>query len=89
MTWERTVWIKWIDSCHYGGWHPIKEHKFLKVEDMSCETVGFLVGESEHAIEVAQSTTDEEIDAVMVIPKVCILEIRDLAKKRGTRNDDA
>ena len=84
MNWERTVWIKWIDSSHYGGWHLIKEHKLLKPEDMSCESVGFLVGESEHAIEIAQSTTTEEIDAIMVIPKVCVLEIRDLGKKRAT-----
>lgn len=88
MSWERTVWIKWIDSSHYGGWHEIKEHKFLTVENMSCESVGFLIGESEHAIELAQSTTDEEIDNIMVIPKVAILEIRDLSKKRA-RNDDA
>lgn len=79
---NRMVWIKWIDSCHQGGWRSQDGYETYTVEDMTCETIGFFMEESEHAIEVIQSKNSGQYDALMAIPKVAILEMRDLVTKR-------
>lgn len=85
----RLVYVKWIDSSHQSGWTPRDEHKPLSVEDMVCETVGFLFHESEHAVEIVQSlSTSEEYDCIMTIPKVVVQDFYDLTRaptKRRTR----
>ena len=84
MLWDRMVWIKWIDSSHESGWKDLGEYKPMTHKQMTCESVGFLIGESEHAIEIVQSkhVGGDEYDSLMAIPKVAILEMRDCERKR-------
>jgi hypothetical protein len=84
---HRKVWIKWIDSVHRSGWKHTDEVEPSEVEDMTCESVGFLLHETDHAIGIIQSKNHCQIDAIMEIPKVAILEMRELNKRGPVKND--
>jgi hypothetical protein len=68
-------YVKWMDS--YGcssNWAPISKIDTI----MQCETVGFVISETDELISLANSIgyetelTHEQANGVMTIPKVCI-----------------
>lgn len=77
---EPMVWIRWIDSTHTSGWKPRYDAPAATLEDMLCESVGFLIHDTEHSIGIIQSKTGlddhDEIDAIMEIPKVAIQKMK-------------
>jgi hypothetical protein len=73
--------IKWLDS--YGctsTWRPIEPIETL----MECETVGFVVSETEEIISLANSIsyetehTHEQANGIMTIVKKCIIKRKKL-----------
>jgi hypothetical protein len=76
----KIVWVKWLDSMSHGGarWHSQEEFEPMAVEDMTCESSGFLVDESDHAITIVQSINSEEWHSEFVIPKGCIVKMKEL-----------
>lgn len=73
---EKIIWIKWVDSNHSYGWTDKKDSTPLSWEKMMCETVGYLLKETDYSYQVVQSLGGEQVDAIMEIPKCCIQEIR-------------
>ncbi len=69
--------IEWVDSQGDGSWRPLGE---AAKSDMSrCTSVGYIVGESDDAVTLAQSidpgVEDERramVDNTVTIPKVAI-----------------
>lgn len=73
--------IKWLDS--YGctnRWHPIEQI----TEKLICETVGYVISETDELISLANSIayeteeTVEQANGVMTISKVSIIEETEL-----------
>jgi len=86
------IYIRWVDSCHQGGWISVSDlFKKYQKEELIQETAGFLLKETEYSYMVAQSKgaywspggeSDFAVDAIMEIPKVAVVEVRELVKKR-------
>jgi hypothetical protein len=75
------VWIRWVDSCNlfrdrWAAWEDLDLHE----EETFCETVAFLVAETDHSLFLAGSMSEAEIGSVMQIPKVCVRERRSVLK---------
>lgn len=75
----KKVEVSWVDSNFGGnGWLPIAVAKDLPLS--RCISIGFLVYEDDEKIILTTSHEQDE-DAcagIMVIPKVCIKETREL-----------
>lgn len=81
--WDR-IEIIWLDSYRTHGWLPLEE---AHVEEDYCldhRTIGYFIGETKRQISVCQSSKKDkhlisepetQIDAVMSIPKKCIVKI--------------
>jgi len=70
--------IEWLDSHHdLGGWRALEDVAPLNLT--TIRTVGFLIDEDKDVVRVAMSLGgfDEgatpQCDALMTIPKVCVL----------------
>ena len=69
------VYLRWVDSCNlfldrWASSDDLDEHE----EETFCETVGFLVAETDHSLYVAGSLAPSEIGSVMQIPRVAVKE---------------
>lgn len=70
--------VEWIDSNMTSGWHASELQNYAP---MHCTSVGFRVHEDEIVIVVAGSIAPEagaDVADVMVIPKCCVQQIREL-----------
>lgn len=89
---EPMIWIRWIDSTHTSGWKPRYDCPPASLEDMMCESVGFLVHDTPHSLALIQSKTGsddhDEIDAIMEIPKVAIQKVRYLSLGKVRANEE-
>ena len=83
------LWIKWLDSKGFNGWTSMKELE--KAGPCVCESVGYLVGESEarnlscyvlapHLWMGKPNGKKKGADGVFVIPAGSVLEVRDLLR---------
>lgn len=73
---KRPVWVEWVDSKQAHGWWKPEETKPDKLE---CITLGFLVGEDEETVQVADSISAlGNFGCVMTIPKVAITKIQEV-----------
>ena len=66
--------VEWIDSAGETGWGRLSAHRLTY---MNCQTVGFVVHETDAEVGLMQSHDDQEGDSrgyhnLMVIPKVAI-----------------
>lgn len=86
---DRIVYLRWLDSCGPTGSVWIDASQALP-EVCVCESVGWIVSETDEAIMVAghvEHDISESASGVLSIPKVAIVERRNitLPKKRGRR----
>lgn len=70
----KIVKISWTDSNRYMYQMELDE----EVTTTTIETVGWLVSEDEDQVVLAQDIIEDDIRGVIVIPKVCIVETREL-----------
>lgn len=76
----RLVWIRWVDSMSNDCWQSIENsRKASKDVHLTCETVGWIVDESNDRISLVQSKSAEGyVNAKMTIPRVAVVEIVDI-----------
>ena len=78
VTWGGKVWVKWLDHSSESAWRGREEAK--KVEDWECETLGWVIEETEKYLILASSRVvrcDQVSDTTAII-KGDILERREL-----------
>lgn len=64
----RIVYVKWIDAVSDAGWAPAD-----KVDDVhECETIGYLIKETELGLVIASTISQKESNARITIPKAWI-----------------
>ena len=76
----RIVSVNWLDAVANASWHE------PEAEPANCITVGFLVAETDLAIEVASTLgmgDEGVVNASMVIPKSMVVEINDVGEQRS------
>lgn len=66
------ICIVWLDATHHPGYHNIKDGDAFPLQTM--ETAGWLVGETDTALLVAQTVSQYKAGDVLAIPKSTILE---------------
>lgn len=81
----KQVYVRWIDStteCS-SAWNNreevTKECKALTEKDLMCKTSGFLLVDEDDWIVVTMNYHETEIGPYLIIPRVCILEIKTFA----------
>lgn len=62
------VLIEWDDALASGEWHEAKK------EDLRCKTVGFIVYEDDHQIEIAGTITEGMCNNSITLPKKMIIK---------------
>lgn len=73
------VYVRWVDSCNlFGDRWASRDDLTEAQQEHHCHTLGFVVDENSHSLYVAGSLAPEEIGSVMQIPKVAVVERRDL-----------
>lgn len=76
------IWVKWLDSESTNNWKTKKEYlDSIKDKQVNtCETVGWVLEDTEDTLSVAQSRCKEHdcYDSVMRIPRCCILKMNNL-----------
>lgn len=81
----KLVLIEWDDALAQGEWHEAKK------EDLRCKTVGFVVYEDDHQIELAGTITDGMCNNSITLPKKMIIkrkEIKlDTTKRKSKRKE--
>lgn len=71
----KLVRIEWLDAEASNSWTNKDEPK---IGGIACETVAFLVGESEQWVRIAHTDGGEAVHGVMDIPRGCIVNLREL-----------
>jgi len=67
--------IEWFDSLHVSGWKEEKDIELTTKEEMLHRTVGYFLKEDDKSIIVVQSRNElKAVDAIMEIPKGCIIK---------------
>lgn len=65
--------IQWIDSSSIQRWEPSETYlDYARDAKLICESVGYVVYESDDRVAVVQNLASREMDNMMVIPKVAI-----------------
>ena len=80
---HRLVRVTWVDSCRQIDWGStmrLTKDATTKLEELECESVGYLLVENENAIVVVPHTgvMGELSVGTMTIPRSAVLEIEDL-----------
>ena len=67
------VYVEWIDSSRTGGWTSGRE-AVIPYEKLACESIGFLVNDSEDSITITSSLAMPERGCLnaLTIPKCAI-----------------
>ena len=74
---DELSWIKWIDSQSWNGWRDRNDAlKWAKEETMICESVGWILYESEDRVVISSHKAHgaDMVDDVWIIPKSAIIE---------------
>ena len=79
----RPVVVEWLDSTHLspGGWID----RDIAAEQGACSivSVGWLIGEDDDAITLAQSITDaDDVTGAFVIPVACVVQMLTLRRPK-------
>lgn len=73
------VYVLWADSSGYEGWQSVED---VRLEEVLCESVGFLVGETNEVLALALSHCKghdhRELGSAIVIPKRAVLQRKEL-----------
>lgn len=76
------VYVRWVDSHGWSTWNDARTRIKTGLEqNLMCETVGFLIAESDDRLVVASSisldeeTTFDNLTDMEVIPRVAVLEM--------------
>ena len=70
---KRPVWVEWVDSNQRHGWHSPED---VQPDKMECITLGFLVGESEDAVQIADSVSAlGSAGCIVTIPRCAITKL--------------
>lgn len=78
----KLVFVRWHDSFERRGWLTANEWKVE--EPLRCSTVGWVIGESDDCLEVAQTYSEEnetnhlQVHHVLSIPKVAITSMHEI-----------
>lgn len=83
------VEVNWVDSTYSDGWTDREEvEELAKAPDMVVRSVGFLFGQNRKYVTLVSHTCtwNEQWEAIMRIPKGCVLSIETL-KGKGVRAD--
>lgn len=74
---RRIEFVRWLDSASINGglWvDPVLiSPDALTEEGLECKSVGFVLDESEDALLICQSFSDDRVGAALSIPKKAIL----------------
>ena len=70
----KLVVVKWLDSARHSGWCSLQHN----LSPVTCCSAGIVVDETETALTVATSYTSGDVCDYMTIPKVAILDIKQL-----------
>lgn len=77
------VCVTWMDTVGWRrGWADPEIVE--KLEPVVCQSIGFLVGESTHAVKISDTVASNgQCQAPQAIARRCILECRELRVPRG------
>lgn len=86
---QRLVLVQWVDSSGGGGWKDVREAvRDADENDLTCETAGWLIHETDHSLLIAPSrstSTDRQVCDSMQIPRCAVVRVRSLAPGRTRR----
>lgn len=70
----RIVHVSWVDSSYAAaGWHMKDDVEELVKEAVEqCESIGFVIHETDEALTLALSIATHQYGAMMTIPKLAI-----------------
>lgn len=68
----KLVLVEWDDALAQGEWHESKK------EDLRCKTVGFVVYEDDHQIELAGTITEGMCNNSITLPKKMITKRKEI-----------
>lgn len=74
----KIVWIEWLDSCMNHGW---REENSINLESgrLRCESIGFLVSETDDLVVVSASWDSVESFAdPITIPRCSITKMQEV-----------
>lgn len=78
----KRVLVDWIDSQGYGGWRNVEDaiRQAQKPDEMPCQSVGYLVDETDTYLLIGQSLTSDNVQVsnTLQIPKLAITKTREL-----------
>lgn len=68
----KVEWIQWLDSHGGGGWQSPEDIQ----RSLTIESIGYLVGEDEHAVTLTTSVAQGSGDVLdpITIPKCAIMQ---------------
>lgn len=85
--------VAWVDSEHEAEWNTLSEVLEAQEKTLECRSCGFLIADKEDRIVLATSVgmakdeDEEQISAYLTIPKVSVLWVRGLPKKKSIETD--
>lgn len=69
----KPVVVTWLDATHQAGWHDGHEiEEFVSTEPLRIESLGWLVGETDSWIVLAQSASEKKAGELLKIPRSII-----------------
>jgi len=75
---KKIVYVEWVDSVSYFGWHEDEQAEKWMAEDdeMLCRSSGFLIRDEKDYIAIMQSKSKGSHGDIMKIPRAAIIKIR-------------
>ena len=74
---RRPVWVEWVDSKMTHGWSDPDD---VNTDNLEIITLGFLIGEDVHAIQVSSSASATGCaSSVLTIPQVAITKMEEIS----------
>ena len=85
MSWpsglSRLVVVEWIDASSFDGWRPQGSMLTAVQGGLGCRSVGWILYESEDRLVLVPNLSEVgSVGDAMVIPKVAVIEVIDLAE---------
>ena len=71
----KPVLILWRDACVHPGWHNLEDlEDMFKSENHAMETIGYLVGENDESVFIANAVGKVRVSDVLQIAKNMITD---------------
>jgi hypothetical protein len=74
----RKVWVQWADAFTNVNYHWLDRDDYEPKDGMLCESIGFVMHESEQSIVLAQSINDGCMDNLITLPRGMVLKVKEL-----------